>query len=290
MSRRVPPPPTKFGASGIQAKPAGASPPGPGGNSPVQIRADIAPPAVSRPKPAVQAKRIGGSGAQAGPKPPPTRFTPHLPPGTVQPDSPQRSPAPSVQCQHNPRHSFNKTIQKMETLKPQWDAKQNTKSGFKTNCLVSVDLDGAIVPLGNVSNYTAHGDHAEDQAIATIDQNLDMLPPSCTVYVHLTSSPCTCTARPDPSTPPGTMLPVTGKGCAENLVAYFGVPHVDVKGVAHNLNLVILCTGLYTPQIPGQSQAGVLAASQAAVDYLAANGITVSGNERPGAAQRFAVK
>ena len=61
-------------------------------------------------------------------------------------------------------------------------------------------------------------------------------------------------------------------------------------GNTYAFNLTITCTGLYCPNIPGQTQARVLGASQAAVDVLVANGVTVSGNVRPKTATRFGVK
>ena len=59
-------------------------------------------------------------------------------------------------------------------------------------------------------------------------------------------------------------------------------------GVNHyDFSLTIICRGLYAPQIVGSTQTQVLAASQAAVDALAANAnISVSGDVRVGGTQQ----
>jgi len=200
--------------------------------------------------------------------------------------APDRSYPPPPCCPSNAPSG--RTLQRAQSFKPAWDAKENTKSGFKTNDFISVEIDGEWVGLGTVSNYTKIGAHAEDQAIALLNQNLAMLPADCRVLMHLTSSPCTSTVRKDAD---GDDLPVTGKGCAETLVGYFGtgVTHADSSGGQHRLRLVLTCTGLYAPQIADFKQAQVLEASQAAVDYLGLNGIEVSGNCRPRVARRFQI-
>jgi hypothetical protein len=125
MSRSPPPPPTKFGPAGIQAKTADAKaprtvppPPPPrlvaaavqrqaqaGAPLPVQssdqARRIGGPPSVSWPAAAVRAKDPAGYLGTAAPKPPPTQFGPSLAQSKTPSSSPPRSHSYLVQCQSN---------------------------------------------------------------------------------------------------------------------------------------------------------------------------------------------
>src|SRR6202046_12063 len=126
MSWSPPPPPTKFGPAGIQAKTANAKaprtvPPPPTtrlgamavqrqaqagapqpGNSSDQTRPVGGPPSVSWPAAAVPAKDAAGYLGTAAPKPPPTRFGPNLAQSKTPSNSPPRSHSYLVQRQSNP--------------------------------------------------------------------------------------------------------------------------------------------------------------------------------------------
>jgi hypothetical protein len=139
MSRSHPPPPTKFGPAGIQAKmtegtatraappppptrfgttlvqrqaQAGAPPPGLGGKLPDQSRAGIARPAISWPVAAAQAKGVAGSVGQAALKPSSTQFGPSLAQAAVQSVSALGSPSNLVQCHRNPPPPSGPAIQR----------------------------------------------------------------------------------------------------------------------------------------------------------------------------------
>lgn len=280
MTKKFPPPPfapIRGTKQPIQAKPAG---PAGTGRFPTTatVQAKVVPklfappPLASMRSPADKIKQstsLSRPAIQAKLSSPPAVSRNHACPG----------------CQpHSPR-----VLQRMQKSSQgfsfEWDAKENTKSGFKTNSLVAFETSGGeYIELGTASNYTSTNEHAEDVAIRTLQNNIDMFEPGrrTKIFFHLTASPCTSTAR--------NGLPVTGKGCAETLVAYFGtgVTH-NVGGQNYGFDLTIFCTGLYAPRIPGVTQSDILEASQAAVDYLDQNGITVSGNVRPGRSSRFEI-
>ncbi|MEV6123304.1 DUF4157 domain-containing protein [Streptomyces sp. NPDC052077] len=151
--------------------------------------------------------------------------------------------------------------------------------------------DGDLIDLAvTKSNQSqTHGnEHAEDVALRMIRDNLGMFAPGQRnhLVLNVTKSPCTSTAR--------GALPTTSNkptGCAEELIGLV-TAGLQAAGNQYDFDLELICRGLYAPQVPGQSQADVLDASQAAVEAMKATGhITVSGDVRPASsANRFEVR
>ena len=214
-----------------------------------------------------------GSNNSVQAKPATSRSGPVLRPAG--PPEPAWGSAGGCAC-HGGRHSV---VQRMEGhgfAPGGWDSAKNVKDGFKTNALVAFQAaDGEYVELGTASNYTPDHAHAEDNAMRILNENLGMFGEGRTeVFIYITSSPCTGVSRGG--------LPATGQGCAERLADYFGPGSI--------FHLTLMCRGLYSPLMAGYTQAQVLDASRAAVDFLRGQGIDVVGDERPRPqARRFEV-
>lgn len=163
-------------------------------------------------------------------------------------------------------------------------AEQWHRSGMSTYATVIFqEATGELIELGgtkSISTTPNRPGHAEDVALRVIEENLEMFAPSTSGTNHLilsvSKSPCTSEERPHPKEP-GRRLPKTsGKavGCTERLIE-LARKGLTKNGETYRFDLTVLCRGLYGP-----GGRDVLAASQAAVNEMRRNGITVRGDDR----------